>query len=155
MKIVPARTAQAEEVFQLAQDVIAETYPHYYPRGAVDFFPRYHNREAILNDIAAGRVWVLEAEGTCAGTVTIRENEISRLFVSVKMQRRGYGSRLLDFCEQRIFAAYDRVLLDASFPARGLYGRRGYRLKDYGEIACPGGDILCYDVMELEEQQDR
>ena len=55
---------------------------------------------------------------------------------------------MLDFAEEMILKQYDTVVLDASFPAKGIYRKRGYREKEYHIIRTDNGDYLCYDVME-------
>ena len=82
------------------------------------------------------------------GTVTIQNNHILRLFVSVNYQRRGIGRSLLDFAEDRISENYSEILIDASFPAKQMYLRRGYIDTEYHTIQTDNGDYLCYDVMK-------
>ena len=74
MKIVRAELSDAETVREISHETIKAVYPHYYPKGAVDFFLAHHNRENILRDIEAGEVWLISDGGNGVGTVTVNGN---------------------------------------------------------------------------------
>jgi GNAT superfamily N-acetyltransferase len=93
-------------------------------------------------------VYLLEADGVPAGTVTVSGNEINRLFVLPEQQRKGYGRELMDFSEQMIRKSSDRIVLDASLPAKKMYLDRGYTAAEYHMTETDNGDYLCFDVME-------
>ncbi|MCR5621595.1 MAG: GNAT family N-acetyltransferase [Treponema sp.] len=146
----------------ITQETIDAVYSAYYPRGAVDYFKAHHNDEGIAADIEAGAVYVLFDGDTAAGTMTVKENHIMRLFVRKEAQHRGFGKMLLDFAEEKIAECYDEAVLDASFPAKHIYLKRGYRDKDFCTVETGNGDYLCYDVMskklartEPHAQEDR
>lgn len=149
---MPVRAAKKQDqqtVYRIAQETISGIYPRYYPKGAVDFFLQHHNLSAIESDIRSGCVFLAVNEAdTAVGTVTIRENEILRLFVLPEYQGMGYGKMLLDFAEGKVAQQFDTVIVDASLPAKSLYLKRGYREKEYHQIKTENGDYLCYDVME-------
>ena len=44
---------------------------------------------------------------------------------------------------------------DASFPAKRIYLKRGYKETEYNIIEADNGDCLCYDVMRLEKNTVR
>ncbi len=139
-----------ESVRDITQTTIRSVYPNYYPEGAVEFFSAHHSDEKIMEDIEKGCVYLLDAEGVAAGTVTVAGNEINRLFVLPSYQHKGYGRALMDFAEQKIASAYDEVILDASLPAKSIYLKRGYKETEYNKIKTSNGDYLCYDVMRRE-----
>ena len=58
---------------------------------------------------------------------------------------------MLDFAEKKILESYDCVQIDASFPAKRIYLKRGYKEVEYNIIDTENGDCLCYDVMRLEK----
>ena len=89
------------------------------------------------------------------GTGSIRGNEICRLFILPEYQKKGYGSRLMDLLEDRVFQKYQTVHIDASFPAESMYLKRGYRIKTYEIIETEGGDYLCYHTMEKVRTERR
>ena len=138
-----------EAVKKITQETIHAVYPKYYPEGAVRFFSEHHADEKIKRDINAGIVYlVVSDDGVPAGTVTLTDNEVDRLFVLPEYQGSGYGRALLDFAEDAIFASYDVSMLHASLPAKSIYLKRGYREVDYLKIDTGYGDFLCADVME-------
>lgn len=143
-----AKKTDFDSVKNITQTTIWSVYPKYYPRGAVQFFSDYHSDERIKADIDAGDVYLIEADGTEIGTVTIADNEINRLFVLPEFQHRGYGKKLIDFAEEMIRGEYDHVILDASLPAKQMYLKRGYAASKYNMIETESGDYLCFDIME-------
>lgn len=120
MIIRNAEIADLEKVLQITSDTISEIYSHYYAKGVVDFFLKHHSRENILSDIEKGIVWLLEMDGCAAGTVTIRENAVNRLFVLPEYQSSGFGSRLMDFAEAEIAKQYSQIHIDSSLPAKEI-----------------------------------
>lgn len=137
-------------------DIISceEVYSRYYPEGAVSFFLFHHNENNIVEDIKQQRVYILETSCGYVGTVTIKGNGICRLFVLPGFQKKGYGRALLDFAEGEILAGEDSVCIDASYPAKGIYLKRGYRETEFHSIETENGDFLCYDVMEKKQRQE-
>ena len=149
MPIRPAAINDRETVHRIAHETISAIYPRYYPRGAVDFFLSHHNPDAIRQDIEKGLVYLATDEnGRPVGTVTLRKNEILRLFVLPHFQGKGYGKMLLDFAEGMVAKQFDAVIVDASLSAKSLYLKRGYRETAYHQLPTENGDFLCYDVME-------
>ena len=149
MPIRPAAINDRETVHRIAHETISAIYPRYYPRGAVDFFLSHHNPDAIRQDIEMGLVYLATDEnGRPVGTVTLRKNEILRLFVLPHFQGKGYGKMLLDFTEGMVAKQFDAVIVDASLSAKSLYLKRGYRETAYHQLPTENGDFLCYDVME-------
>ena len=137
-----------DTVFRITQQTIRAVYPHYYPRGAVDYFAAHHSPEAIAADIAAGCVFLGEAESEAAGTVTVRGNEIARLFVLPVHQSRGYGAALFAYAEHIAAEQHATAVIDVSFAAKQFYLRRGYREIRYTALRTENGDYLCFDTME-------
>ena len=84
------------------------------------------------------------------GTVTIRKNEICRLFVLPQYQGNGYGKELMDFAEAEISKHYDDIILDASLSAKSIYLKRGYKEIEYHIITTENNDCLCYDIMKKQ-----
>lgn len=148
MNIIPASAAHLSDVRRITHETIRTVYPRYYPQGAVDFFLAHHDESRIAQDIADGIVHLLETDGVFAGTVTLRGNEVCRLFVLPEFQRRGFGCALMDFAEAQILATHTCIVLDASLPAKGIYLKRGYSPVEFHAIQTENGDHLCYDVMK-------
>ena len=150
MNIAQAQFKDIDHVLEITQNTIQEIYPHYYPLGAVDFFRNHHCRKNIEEDIRRNCVWIVY-DSTAVGTVSVKENEISRLFVLPAHQGKGYGCKLMNFAETIVFQNYRKIVLNASFPAQKLYHKRGYRVEDFCTILCGNGDYLCYNYMTLQK----
>lgn len=148
MRIRQATMEDFRTVQYITVETIRAIYPHYYPKGAVEFFLNHHSGQNISADIALNRVFVLEKEQTMVGTITIKNNEICRLFVLPEHQGKGYGRALLDFAERAIFKENAAIVLDASLPAKMLYIKRGYKYRTSHALRTDYGDFLCYDVLE-------
>ena len=56
----------------------------------------------------------------------------------------------MGFAEEKIFEHYKTIELDASFPAKPIYLKRGYKDIGYDIIDTPNGDKLCHDIMAKE-----
>lgn len=149
MNIRKAEQKDLAAVKEIVQTTIREVYPKYYPAGAVEFFSEHHSDEKIMRDIDAGIVYLLVTDdGVPAGTVTLTDNEIDRLFVLPVFQGKGYGRALLDLAEKEISRSYDVIILHASLPAKSIYLKRGFHEVNYIKIDTGRGDFLCADVME-------
>lgn len=151
MNIRLAQKCDLKVIREITHTTINEIYPHYYPDGAVTFFLNHHNDENIKEDISNNCVFLCyNKEQTATGTVTIRQNEILRLFVLPKYQCKGYGKALLDYAEKSIATSYDEILIDASLSAKSIYLKRGYKEIEYHIIKTENNDYLCYDVMKKQ-----
>ncbi|MBO4866544.1 MAG: GNAT family N-acetyltransferase [Ruminococcus sp.] len=148
MKIVEATSSDIGTVKDITYSTIKTVYPKYYPSGAVDFFLKYHSDENISEDIRERRTFLcIDDDGNKVGTVTIKENDIGRLFVLPEFQGKGYGKALLDFAENVISRSYSEIILDASLAAKKIYLKRGYTEIEYKTVMTDNGDFLCWDIM--------
>lgn len=151
MNIRQAVLSDVDTIRYISERTISEIYPHYYSEGAVKFFLEHHSEAHIINDIKNNRVFLcLNAAQKDIGTITIKNNEICRLFVLPSCQGKGYGTELLQFAEKKIAAQYSTIILDASLPAKKIYLKRGYKDVSFHIIPTGNRDFLCYDVMEKE-----
>ncbi len=149
MTVRKALLSDLDSVQRICATTISEIYPQYYPKGAVQFFLGFHSEENIRRDIEQHGVFLIDDEQlNPVGTVTIKANEICRLFVLPKSQQKGYGTQLLDYAEKRISEQYSSVSLAASFPAKSLYRQWGYDDVSFDTIQTDNGDWLCYDTMQ-------
>ena len=139
-----------EQVAAIVKETIQKVYPHYYPLGAVQFFLDLHSEARIEEVMYSEEIYLAMVQGNIVGTGSIRKHEICRLFILPEYQRKGYGSRLMDLLEARIFENYPKVHVDASFPAECMYLKRGYQITSYEKIKTKNGDFLCYHTMEKE-----
>jgi len=148
MQVIKAQSEKCDTIKRITHKTISEIYPHYYAKGVVDFFLAHHSYENIMKDILVGIVYLLLDGEEAIGTVTIKENEICRLFVMPKYQHKGLGRQLLNFAENMIAEEYMEIYLDSSLPAKSTYLKRGYVAVEAHEIIAENGDVLCYDLMK-------
>ena len=148
MTVRKAALSDFEAIKQTVRETIIAIYPRYYPAGAVEFFHNHHSDENITLDISAGQVYTVDHDSVICGTVTVTENEISRLFVLPDYQGRGCGKALLDYAEQLIFLSSETIQLASSYPSKCLYLKRGYKEISFNTIVTENGDCLCYDMMQ-------
>ncbi len=147
MGIRAAKESDTEHIYRIVQETIDTVYPHYYPRGAVNFFKDLHSRDSILNDIKKDSVYVYETENKIVATVTIDRNEINRLFVLPEYEHKGIGTKLITFSEDNITQQFSIACLHASFAAKEMYLKRGYQHVTFHTKECDGGDFLCVDIL--------
>ena len=148
LKYIKATQKDAEVIFNLVQDTIKTVYPKYYPKEVVDFFCQLHSQDNILNDIKAGSVGILLKENIILGTGSYKDNHITRVYVSPKFQKQGFGSYIMQCLENEISTKYNTVYLDASLPASHLYETRGYKTVEHKKWAVENGVVLVYEIME-------
>ena len=155
MTIFKADKAHIGIIEDITVNTIKEIYPKYYPSGAVDFFLNHHRTENIIDDIENGFVYILiNDKSETVGTVTVKNNEINRLFVLPSFQGNGFGRALMDFAENIVFKSHNRIIISASLPAKQMYLKRGYTEISYNTIKTENGDYLCYDEMKKTKEKD-
>lgn len=148
MSIKKASLSEANIVKNISATTISEIYPHYYPKGAVKFFLDHHSESSIAEDIKRQQVFLcVDPAKNIVGTVTIKANEICRLFVLPDFQGNGYGREMLEFAEKTISNEFSEIVLAASLPAKSIYQKRGYKETKFNVIETEYNDFLCYDVM--------
>lgn len=148
MSIKKANLSEANIVKNISETTISEIYPHYYPKGAVKFFLDHHSESSIAEDIKRQQVFLcVDPAKNIVGTVTIKANEICRLFVLPDFQGNGYGREMLEFAEKTISNEFSEILLAASLPAKSIYQKMGYKETKFNVIETEYNDFLCYDAM--------
>lgn len=150
MKPIKAKLKDAKNIYELVQSSIAETYPKYYLPQIVTFFLNYHNLEAITKDIEKGEVYILFHQNELVACGCIHEMEISRVYVSPRKQREGWGSRMMQFLEDEIAKNCDFATLDASLPGAIFYEKRGYQTFSHGEHCFDDGIVFVYEIAKKQ-----
>lgn len=147
LNISEATIDDIDTIKYIVDTTIKYIYPHYYPKGVVEFFLNHHSVENIEKSICNEIVLVFKDENEMIGTSTINENEICRLFVLPQYQGCGYGTKIMDYLEKRIKETYSEVKLDSSLPAYDLYIKRGYEAIKNNKIITFYDDVLLYSEM--------
>ena len=155
----PKITLKQEEcpaqIAAIAEETIKDSYPKYYPSGAVAFFLNLHNELNIASVKNQERIYLVCQKETVIGTISVRANEICRFFILPEYQKKGYGSCAMDLIEEELFQTYQSIQVAASFPAESMYLKRGYQIVSYETIETENGDVLCYHTMEKKRLLDR
>lgn len=139
---------EVENVYNIVQETIKTIYPKYYPAEVVNFFCELHCKENIRRDIEMQRVGILIVDENIVGTGCYADNHITRVFVLPQCQGQGFGSFIMQSLEDEISQNYDKVVLDASLAASGLYEKRGYRTVEHCRLDCANNRVLVYEIME-------
>ena len=150
MEYLHAKSENIEEIYQLVRNTVTTIYPKYYPKEVIDFFCELHSRENILRDIENGLVGMLVDNDQLVGTGSYKENHITRVYISPKFQRQGYGSFIMQTLEDKIAVDYENAELDASLPACHMYEKRGYITQKHEKWDVENGVVLVYEVMRKE-----
>ncbi len=148
MELITANTEHTKQIYQLVQNTIQTVYPLYYPKEITEFFSSLHSEETIASDIRQGLVKVLFTDNGIAGTGTCEKNHIKRLFVTPGLQKKGYGSTILQQLEKEIADAYDTAVLDSSLAAACFYEHKGYKTLMHKEFSAQNHTVLVYEIME-------
>ena len=148
-----AKTEDLQTVYDVVQHTIKTIYPKYYPAEVVDFFCEHHSMKQIAKDIGNGCVSVLKINEEIMATGCFVENHITRVYVLLEYQKKGYGTFIMKTIEVKIGEKYDKAYLDASLSAAALYEKLGYLTIKHECYPVENGVILAYEVMEKELHQ--
>lgn len=154
MEIRKADTADADVIYSLVQDTINHAYGKYYNADELQFFIDWHSKDAVINDINKGEVYVLTEGAVVLATCTADGSHIARLFVDKAHMRRGCGSFILQFIEKQLLEEYGYCLLDTSIPAKEFYLKRGYCVTDKQEVEIKDGVFMQYEVMKKTKRSE-
>lgn len=114
----------------------------------VEFFLKLHNKENILIDINNNRTYILVDNNKLIGTGSFLENHISRVFILPEYQNQGYGSKIMDFLENKIKLNYDYSVLESSIPSKEFYKNRNYEKLDKKSMLINNGLEFSFDVLK-------
>lgn len=150
MEFILADKQDAERVYEVVQETIKTVYPRYYLQEIVDMFCEFHSRDHIMQDIIKRNVYILLDDGELIGTGTKKENHITRVYVLLRFQKKGYGTFIMNRLEELISEHYDYADIDASLPACRIYAHLGYHTVDHGIWECKNDVIQVYEIMKKQ-----
>ena len=143
-----AETEDTQEVFCLIQNTIKSEYKKVYTKNEVEFFSELHSKNAIAEDIVKRKVYILIDDDKIMATATLEKNHILRVFVEKSCIGQGYGSRIMDFIENKVSENYSESILDTSLVAKKFYINRGYFCVGRDSVKIKNNEILEYDIMK-------
>ena len=97
-----AKPEDANEICEIVQDTIKKVYPKYYLPEIVDMFCELHNEDNIGADIKNENVYVILENNKIIGTGTIKEKNITRVYVLPEFQGKGFGTFIMRKLEEKI-----------------------------------------------------
>ena len=80
----------------------------------------------IESEIEYGKTFYILIDTEAKGIVSIKDNLIENLYVLPSEQRKGYGTKLLLFAEQKCLSTPTLWILSNNEAAKSLYVKRGY-----------------------------
>jgi hypothetical protein len=132
----------------LIQNTIDISYRGVYPEEAIELFKEYHNRDNILNDAIAGYTIVAEFDGEIAGTGTLLEANICRVFVGPTYPRRGVGILITRELERKAtLQKSPTITLQASLVSTQFWESQGYIVKEDNYIPVKNNQKLRFYEM--------
>jgi GNAT superfamily N-acetyltransferase len=148
LKIRPYKKEDINEVLNIVQYHIKNTFKNKFSEPIIKFISEYHSLESILKDSKKGIIICAELDNKIIGTVTLINNYINRLYVSYKYQNMGIGTFLMKNIEKIAFEnGNNMVELDCYIFSMMFYVKLGYKVvekkSDY-----VNGDYLYYFKME-------
>lgn len=148
MNICIATLSNLCEIYNLVEITIKTIYPMYYNKKIVEFFLKLHNKENILIDINNNRTYILVDNNKLIETGSFLENHISRVFILTEYQNQGYGSKIMDFLENKIKLNYDYSVLESSIPSKESYKNRNYEKLDKKSMLIDNNLDFSFDVLK-------
>lgn len=148
MKFIKAEEKQLDEINNIFQRSIKETYSNYYPNEVVEFFLNLHNKDHTLKNIKSGNLYILINDEKLIGTGAYDKNHITGIYILPELQNKGYGSLILNKLEEIIQKEYKEIALESSLPAVFLYEKRGYKTYGHGIIELSNNKKLVYEQMK-------
>lgn len=147
-KVVQAQELHVPEVVSIVEESIRGTYPDYYPQEIVDFFLKLHDPEHIRQDIQKGNTYLLWDGEQFVATGTISRRRLTRIFVLPGVQKKGYGTAMMEYLEQKAAETYKDAMVESSLPGCIFYEKRGYRTVKHYSTLVDHGRILVYELMQ-------
>jgi N-acetylglutamate synthase-like GNAT family acetyltransferase len=134
-----------EDILELISVAIDNSYRHFYPLQAINFFKALYSGERILARSKKGKTLVLEKEGNIVGVGFILAGEILGVFINPAFQHQGYGKSLMIELEKiAISSNRPRVWLSLALPTREFFEDLGYQIIKECSIEVKSGKRLYY-----------
>jgi GNAT superfamily N-acetyltransferase len=133
--IRPARPGEAETLLGVQRDACLVAFAHIFPPERYPFPDEdvLANWRDVLFD-AGTEVYIAEADGVPAGSVSLGNGFLSTLYVVPSHQGTGVGTALHDLALERLRAQGNDVAklwtLEENWNARRYYEKRGWTLTD-------------------------
>jgi len=130
-----ARTCEHDTLLSIQREAAVNAFGHIFPQDLYPF-PSDDIRELWRETLADPEVevYIAEAGGAAAGSVSVDDEFLRTLYVLPDQQRTGMGSALHDFALERLAARGCHTAklwtLEENWSARRFYERRGWTLTE-------------------------
>ena len=105
-----------------------ESHRSFCSKEFVELHTEERQREYIEKEMNCGKVFYILVEENAKGIVSVKGNLIENLYVLPAEQRKGYGTRLLQYAEGLCEGKPTLWILDNNRVAKNLYQKLGYEL---------------------------
>lgn len=139
----------ADAVSDLIRRALSEINIKDYSPEVISFMVNYFNTETIIKNSKDKKTFVLVDGQRILGTGSVKDGEISEVFVDPTSISTGIGTKLMNKMEEFIRnSGYGSVYLFSSLTAVGFYKKRGYKIvgenesKDFGKTIKMSKDFI-------------
>ena len=116
-----------DAIHKLLNDTIDKSYKDFYPKEAIEYFKKHHNKDDILKDANDGYCIIALYNGIIVGVGILLGTNIRRVFIDWNYQKLGIGSRIMKKLEAKASKDnIDEVDLSSSLPSKDFYLKHGY-----------------------------
>jgi len=120
-----------------------DSHKHFCSASFVAAHTAARQKQYIEQEISCGRVFYLVIDPDAKGLVSVYGNLIENLYVLPSEQRKGYGTALLRYAEQKCTGTPNLWVLSNNGPAKDFYLKAGYAFTGNTKYLNP-------DLSELE-----
>jgi GNAT superfamily N-acetyltransferase len=93
----------------------------------IDLHTTQHQKMYLCDEINLGKCLYMLIEDKAVGIVSVHESLMENLYILPEEQRKGYGSRLLEFAIQQCKGIPTLWILESNYVAYSLYSKYGFQ----------------------------
>ena len=127
-EIIPFNEIYTHSLYELIRQTIVEEYSEFSASDVIDYFLSYNQPDNILTDSKKGYTALCFIDNKLAGSGSLVNNNLRRVFVLSEYQRIGIGTLIMKHLENKaIENRLDFTELYAMMSSVGFYKTLGYR----------------------------
>jgi len=126
-EIRKASISDSDTLKRIARRTIDANYRSFLTDEGVDWFLKSGSDQYVEENIA--NCWVILDDGQVIGFSVCKENLIDLMMIDHEFHRQGYGTTLLNHCEQQLFETFKEIKLDSfegNEKANSFYRKYGW-----------------------------
>ncbi len=130
MKIRKAKQKDAQEITKLRRDNLRKIDSDKYTKKVIDFLVKRDTIERNLKHIEERDYFCLSENNIILGIIALDGDEITDVFIKSDSVKKGLGSKLIKFIEERAKKkGLKKVWLESAQHSRGFYEKMGFKMK--------------------------